>query len=328
MEERVLSIEDLRLSFPLYQAEAQVLNSVSLHVNRGEIVGVVGESGSGKSVTAMMAMRLLTPDTYRIHSGRVDLLGTDMLAAPETTLRTLRGSKVAMIFQEPMTALNPTRRIGKQMVDVIRQHRPLSQREARAHAASLLADMQIADPLRVMDRYPFELSGGMRQRVMIALAFSCDPDLLIADEPTTALDVTVQRQVLRLLKQKARATNTAVLFISHDMAVISQLCDRLYVMYVGSVIESGKTGTLLHHPQHPYTIGLLNSAPDTHEPRSALPSIPGTVPNLAALPTGCVFRERCFAAGAACGNVPPLRQIGESDRAIACWYPQLENVHV
>jgi len=328
MSELVLSIQDLCLSFPLYQSEAHVLNAVSLHVNRGEIVGVVGESGSGKSVTAMVAMRLIPSDSYHINSGSVNLLGTDMLTAPEKTLRTLRGRRVAMIFQEPMTALNPTRRIGKQMVDVIRQHRRLSVRDARAHAASLLTDMQIADPLQVMDRYPFELSGGMRQRVMIALAFSCDPDLLIADEPTTALDVTVQRQVLRLLKQKAKATGTAVLFISHDMAIIAQLCDRLYVMYAGSVIESGDTHSLLNHPQHPYTLGLLNSAPEFREPRSTLPSIPGTVPNLANLPTGCVFRERCFAAGEACGNVPPLRPLDDGSRAIACWYPQQENAHV
>ncbi|MRS17022.1 ATP-binding cassette domain-containing protein [Enterobacteriaceae bacterium RIT691] len=328
MNERVLTIDGLRLSFPLYQGEARVLNAVSLHVNRGEIVGVVGESGSGKSVTAMVAMRLLPPDSYRIHGGCIDLLGNNMLSASEKTLHTLRGKRVAMIFQEPMTALNPTRRIGKQMVDVIRQHRPLSVREARAHAATLLTDMQIADPLQVMDRYPFELSGGMRQRVMIALAFSCYPDLLIADEPTTALDVTVQRQVLRLLKQKAKATGTAVLFISHDMAVIAQLCDRLYVMYAGSVIESGETHALLQHPHHPYTQGLLNSAPESRAPRSRLPSIPGTVPNLANLPAGCAFRERCFAAGEACGNVPPLRPLEESERAIACWYPQPERTHV
>lgn len=227
-----------------------------------------------------------------------------------------------------MTALNPTRRIGKQMVDVIRQHRPLSAREARARAVALLADMQIADPQRVMERYPFELSGGMRQRVMIAIAFSCEPDLLIADEPTTALDVTVQRQVLRLLKQKALATGTAVLFISHDMAVVSQVCDRLYVMYAGAVIESGLTQQVLHHPLHPYSVGLLDSAPDNGEPRSLLRSIPGTVPNLARLPGGCAFRERCFAAGEGCGITPMLRPIEQTGQQAACWYPQREKTHV
>ncbi|HHR1326945.1 ABC transporter ATP-binding protein [Klebsiella aerogenes] len=329
MENRVLTIDNVRLSFPVYQGQVNVLNNISLHIDRGEIVGVVGESGSGKSVTAMLAMRLLPAGSYHIHSGAITLMGHDMLNLTEKTLRDIRGSKVAMIFQEPMTALNPTRRIGKQMVDVIRQHRPMSLREARARAVELLADMQIADPQSVLKRYPFELSGGMRQRVMIAIAFSCEPDLLIADEPTTALDVTVQRQVLRLLKQKAQATGTAVLFISHDMAVVSQVCDRLYVMYAGAVIESGNTGEVLQQPQHPYSIGLLNSAPDNGEPRAPLRSIPGTVPNLARLPAGCTFRERCFAAGEACGITPTLQaHDSAADRQAACWYPQRENAHV
>ncbi|MEQ0189086.1 ABC transporter ATP-binding protein [Klebsiella sp. CN_Kp098] len=329
MENRVLTIDNVRLSFPVYQGQVNVLNNISLHIDRGEIVGVVGESGSGKSVTAMLAMRLLPAGSYHIHSGAITLMGHDMLNLTEKTLRDIRGSKVAMIFQEPMTALNPTRRIGKQMADVIRQHRPMSLREARARAAELLADMQIADPQSVLKRYPFELSGGMRQRVMIAIAFSCEPDLLIADEPTTALDVTVQRQVLRLLKQKAQATGTAVLFISHDMAVVSQVCDRLYVMYAGAVIESGNTGEVLQQPQHPYSIGLLNSAPDKGEPRTPLRSIPGTVPNLARLPAGCAFRERCFAAGEACGITPTLQaHDSAADRQAACWYPQRENAHV
>jgi peptide/nickel transport system ATP-binding protein len=293
MKERVLTIEDLRLSFPLFEGEAQVLNDISLHIDRGEIVGVVGESGSGKSVTAMLAMRLIPRNSYRINSGRLSLMGSDILNASEKEMRQIRGNKVAMIFQEPMTALNPTRRIGRQMTDVIRQHQSLSAKAAKMRAVELLNEMQIADPEQIMQRYPFELSGGMRQRVMIALAFSCEPDLLIADEPTTALDVTVQRQVLRLLLQKARATGTSVLFISHDMAVISQLCDRLYVMYAGAVIESGATATLLQKPSHPYSVGLLSCSPDGSTPRAPLPSIPGTVPNLTQLPacrtTGCLL---------------------------------------
>lgn len=239
MTEPVLRIEDLHLSFPIFRGEVHALNHVSLEIGRGEIVGVVGESGSGKSVTAMLAMRLLPEGSYRIHNGQVKLLGENVLTASEKQLRQWRGARVAMIFQEPMTALNPTRRIGKQMVEVIRQHQPLSRREAQQKAIALLEEMQIPDAKQVMERYPFELSGGMRQRVMIALAFSCEPELIIADEPTTALDVTVQLQVLRLLKHKARASGTSVLFISHDMAVVSQLCDRMYVMYAGSVIESG-----------------------------------------------------------------------------------------
>lgn len=328
MSERILTIDDLRLSFPIYQGEVNVLNNVSLHINRGEIVGVVGESGSGKSVTAMLAMRLIPQDSYRVKSGKVELVGNNMLSATEKTLRDIRGNKVAMIFQEPMTALNPTRRIGKQMIDVIRQHRKVTKKHAQQRAIELLRDMQVADPQNVLERYPFELSGGMRQRVMIALAFSCDPDLLIADEPTTALDVTVQRQVLRLLKQKAQSTGTAVLFISHDMAVVSQVCDRLYVMYAGAMIESGTTFSVLNQPYHPYTTGLLKCSPEGSEPRAELDSIPGTVPNLAKLPTGCAFRERCFAAGAACNKVPLLDTAGAGDRQVACWYPQQEELHV
>ena len=188
--------------------------------------------------------------------------------------------------------------------------------------------MQIADAPQVMKRYPFELSGGMRQRVMIALAFSCEPELIIADEPTTALDVTVQRQVLRLLKQKARASNTAVLFISHDMAVVSQLCDRLYVMYAGAVIESGPTRQLIDRPAHPYSLGLLRCAPEASAPRAELPAIPGTVPNLTQPPVGCAFRERCFAADARCLHTPSLSPCGADEQLAACWHPQLEQRHV
>lgn len=233
-----------------------------------------------------------------------------------------------MIFQEPMTALNPTRRIGQQMVEVIRHHQAVSRQAAREKAIALLEEMQIPDAAQVMARFPFELSGGMRQRVMIALAFSCEPELIIADEPTTALDVTVQLQVLRLLKLKARASGTAVLFISHDMAVVSQLCDRLYVMYAGSVIESGPTQTVIRRPTHPYSIGLLKCAPEHGEPRAPLPAIPGTVPNLTCLPTGCAFRERCFAAGTLCEAVPVLENHGEPEQQSACWYPQQEMTHV
>ena len=319
MTQPVLEIEDLHLSFPGYKADVHALNHVSLRIDRGEIVGVVGESGSGKSVTAMLAMRLLLEGSYHIHQGRVSLLGEDVLNASEKQMRKWRGARVSMIFQEPMTALNPTRRIGQQMVEVIRHHQAVSRQAAREKAIALLDEMQIPDAAQVMARFPFELSGGMRQRVMIALAFSCEPELIIADEPTTALDVTVQLQVLRLLKLKARASGTAVLFISHDMAVVSQLCDRLYVMYAGSVIESGPTQTVIHRPTHPYSIGLLKCAP--------LPAIPGTVPNLTCLPTGCAFRERCFAAGTLCEAVPALENHGEPEQQSACWYPQQEMTH-
>lgn len=292
----VLDIRSLNLEFPVYKGSVKALNGVSLHVAPGEIVGVVGESGSGKSVTAMAALRLLPPEAYTVTTGSISLLGHDMLALPEKQVQAMRGRDAAMIFQEPMTALNPTQRVGRQLSDVIRRHQPLSAAQAMQKASSLLRDMHIADPEQILMRYPFELSGGMRQRVMIALAFSCDPPLLIADEPTTALDVTVQRQVLLLLREKARERGTAVLFITHDMAVVSQFCDRVYVMYAGAVVEQGATGQLMAHPAHPYTRALLLGLPESAASGEPLPSIPGQVPNLTALPQGCAFRNRCARA--------------------------------
>ena len=315
----VLNIDNLSLEFPAYRSNVQALNGVSLHVNPGEIVGVVGESGSGKSVTAMLSLRLLPERSYRITSGSLSLLGRDMLATPEKQLLQIRGRDAAMIFQEPMTALNPTRRIGRQMLDVIIHHQRLSQEQARAKAIDLLRDMHIADPEQVLQAYPFELSGGMRQRVMIALAFSCDPQLLIADEPTTALDVTVQRQVL-LLREKARQRGTAILLITHDMAVVSQFCDRVYVMYTGAVVEQGSTAQVMLDPQHPYTRGLLSGLPEQVRPGEPLLTIPGQVPNLAHLPGGCTFRERCSQAMAVCAQRPPLHSINASQQhKSACW---------
>jgi peptide/nickel transport system ATP-binding protein len=316
----VLNIDNLSLEFPAYRSNVQALNGVSLHVNPGEIVGVVGESGSGKSVTAMLSLRLLPERSYRITSGSLSLLGRDMLATPEKQLLQIRGRDAAMIFQEPMTALNPTRRIGRQMLDVIIHHQRLSQDEARAKAIDLLRDMHIADPEQVLQAYPFELSGGMRQRVMIALAFSCDPQLLIADEPTTALDVTVQRQVLLLLREKARQRGTAILLITHDMAVVSQFCDRVYVMYTGAVVEQGSTAQVMLDSQHPYTRGLLSGLPEQVRPGEPLLTIPGQVPNLAHLPGGCTFRERCSQAMAVCAQRPPLHSINASQQhKSACW---------
>ncbi|MBU9855431.1 ABC transporter ATP-binding protein [Rahnella bonaserana] len=319
----VLEIDNLQLVFPVYGGEVKALNQVSLSVNAGEIVGVVGESGSGKSVTAMMAMRLLPPDGFTITGGALRMLGTDVVHASEEQMRTLRGARVAMIFQEPMNALNPTRKIGRQMCEVICLHQKLSKAQAWQKAIGLLDDMQIADAEQVMSRYPFELSGGMRQRVLIAMAFSCEPELIIADEPTTALDVTVQRQVLRLLQRKARASGTAVLFITHDMAVVSQLCDRVYVMYAGHVIESGNTADVIETPSHPYSVGLLQAAPENGEPRSLLKAIPGTVPNLEKLPQGCAFRGRCHHADEHCLITPALSPLAPfPQQSVACWHPQ------
>ena len=323
----VLQLTNVSVSFETPYGEVEAVRDVSWSLNPGEVLAIVGESGCGKTVMVQSIMKLL-PKNSKLKQGEIVVDGQDITHYKERKMRKLRANAFSMVFQDPMSSLNPTIPIGKQMVEVIRQHRPLSRREAQQKAITLLEEMQIPDAKAVMARYPFELSGGMRQRVMIALAFSCEPELIVADEPTTALDVTVQLQVLRLLKHKARASGTSVLFISHDMAVVSQLCDRVYVMYAGSVIESGTTQTLIHHPVHPYSIGLLRCAPENGQPRAPLPAIPGTVPNLSQLPQGCAFRERCFAAGAKCSETPRLAPTGAEGQQAACWYPQREKHHV
>lgn len=319
MVERILDIDALHLNFPGYMGDVRAVNGVSLHVNAGEIVGVVGESGSAKSVTAMTALRLLPKGAFRVASGNVSLLGHDVLSMPDAQMNKMRGRDVAMIFQEPQTALNPTKTIGAQMLKVISLHTGKRGKAAREHALSLLRDMRINDAEEILERYPFELSGGMRQRILIGLAFACSPKLLVADEPTTALDVTVQRQVLQLMHSKARATGAAVLFISHDLAVVSQFCDRLYVMYAGAVVETGPTAQVLSAPAHPYTQALIRALPESATRGAPLNSIPGTVPNLTALPTGCAFRERCDHADELCAAVPSLFDATQAGHRSACW---------
>jgi peptide/nickel transport system ATP-binding protein len=316
--EVLLAIDDLSLVFPTFRGPVRALNGVSLEVRAGEIVGVVGESGCGKSVTMMAATRLLPKGAARITGGRIEILGRDAMALSERALQHVRGALVSTIFQEPMNALNPTVRIGRQIVEVIRRHQRLDARRAERRAAELLADMLIGEPERVMRAYPFELSGGMRQRVLIAMAFSCAPRLLIADEPTTALDVTVQALILGLIKANARKTGAAVVFISHDIGVISQLCDRLYVMYAGRVVESGPTQRVLAAPAHPYTRALIRCLPGQTPPKSPLAQIPGTVPSLLDLPPGCLFRPRCGEENGRCAELPPLAGLGAARRA-ACW---------
>jgi peptide/nickel transport system ATP-binding protein len=318
----IAQIRDLHLEFPTYHGAVQALSGVTLTVKRGEIVGLVGESGSGKSVTALALLRLLPERSVRFTGGSVALLGRDILRLPERSLEDIRGNAASMIFQEPMTALNPTIRIGRQIMQVIRRHEDVSEKEAQRRTEALLTEMQIPDAARVMRNYPFELSGGMRQRVLIAMAFSCNPDVLIADEPTTALDVTVQAQVLNLLRERARARRASVLFITHDLAVVGQLCDRVYVMYAGIVAEEGATADVLSGPLHPYTRALLKSLPEFAAPKSHLVSIRGTVPSLVNPPAGCLFRNRCPYARERCGEQPPLLGLagGPGEHRAACWF--------
>lgn len=323
--EAVLSVENLSVEFPIYKGSVKALNNVNLKIFPGEIVGLVGESGSGKSVTAMMSTRLIADEVYHVKHGSIFLRGKDVLNCPESDMLSIRGRQVSMIFQEPMTALNPVMRVGKQIVGAILRHQALDKQAAKQKAIKLLSDMEIADPEQVFNSYPFELSGGMRQRIMIALAFSCEPELLIADEPTTALDVTVQKQVLLLLRERARRTGTAILLITHDLAVVAQFCERVYVMYAGSVVEEGLTHEVIYSPKHPYTQGLLAGLPEKVQSGEELATIPGQVPNLAQLPEGCAFMDRCAWAHGSCYKRPSLLPICVSQtHKTACWKVQQE----
>ncbi|WP_234883295.1 ABC transporter ATP-binding protein [Ensifer adhaerens] len=315
---QALAINNLSLEFPTFRGAVKALDDVTISVGKAEIVGVVGESGCGKSVTTMAATGLLPKGRYRITGGTVRLFGHSTLSMDDNQLQDLRGKVVSTIFQEPMNALNPTIRIGKQLTDVIMRHEEIDLAEARRVARDILADMLIGEPERVMNLYPFELSGGMRQRVLIAMAFSCNPGLIIADEPTTALDVTVQAVILRLIQNRARRTGTSVIFISHNVAVVSQLCDRLYVMYAGRIVEHGATRTVLETPQHPYTQALLRCLPERVAPKQELEAIPGAVPNLLHPPAGCYFQPRCKEAVEQCRTQSP-QLVGASGQRVACW---------
>ena len=285
-----LSISHLSLAFVGFDSTVAALKDVSITVAAGEIVGLVGESGSGKSVTAMSILKLL-PDAKTAYQGAISVLGHDVLTASSRELQAMRGGEVAMIFQEPMTALNPVLRAGQQITDVILRHRDMSRAAAETLALGLLKDLHISDPARVMQSYPHELSGGMRQRVMIAMAFSCQPKLIIADEPTTALDVTVQAQILSLLKERAGATRTSVLLISHDLAVVARLCDRVYVMYRGEIVEQGATADVIRRPQHAYTRALLNALPEGKAPKSRLETVAATMRGETAAPVSAIQRS-------------------------------------
>jgi peptide/nickel transport system ATP-binding protein len=302
---------------------AAVLSEVSLTLERGERVGLIGESGSGKSMTALAVIGLL-PDHARVQ-GRILLEGTDLQTIGERRRCAVRGDRIAMVFQEPMTALNPTMRVGRQVEEVIALHQRASRQEATRRALELLHRVEFPDPERVARAYPHQLSGGQRQRIMVAMAVACGPSLILADEPTTALDVTVQAQVLRLLSRLVAEEDAALLLISHDLAVVSSMCERLLVMYGGHLVERGPSAELLSRPSHPYTGGLLATSAaltvELEDQASVLPTIPGSVPALGRFPSGCAFRSRCARADAVCETEP---QLGDGERAAACWHPLSE----
>lgn len=314
MTENVLSLRDFRVTFPTLFGDVQAVRGVDLDVRAGEILGVVGESGSGKSVTFLGVMGLL-PKSARI-SGSATVGGIELVGASSRIMREVRGRRVAMIFQDPLSALNPTHRIGDQIVEMIQAHNKVSTKAAMSRAIELLAEMGIPQPAERARQYPHEFSGGMRQRVMIAMAIANDPEVLIADEPTTALDVTVQAQILEILQRIQSELNAAVVLITHDLGVVARVADRVQGMYAGRVVERGSVESVYDHPSHPYTRGLLQSLPTVG--RERLQPIPGAPPNMMDPPSGCAFRVRCPHAIERCADeMPSLLPVGDVESA--CW---------
>jgi peptide/nickel transport system ATP-binding protein len=321
MSEPLVTFNNLSISFASEQGRVRAVQEVSFAIHAGQIIGVVGESGCGKSVTAMSLMGLLPPQVARIDGGEIRFQGNNLLRLKPSKMADLRGNQLAMIFQEPMTALNPVLTIGEQLCEPLIRHRGESPKAAWVHATQLITDVGLARAESLMRCYPHQLSGGMLQRIMIAMALSCQPKLLIADEPTTALDVTVQAQILRLLRDQARAQQMALMLITHDLGVIAQMAEHVVVMYAGRIVEQGPTADVLRNPLHPYTKGLIASRPVAGERRRRLYSIPGQVPDLAALPPFCAFYDRCERATAQCrAGIPPL--MGQSRQA-ACIHSEL-----
>ena len=316
----LLSVTDLRTWFFTDQGVAKAVDGISFEIREGETLGIVGESGCGKTVTSLSILGLLPQPPARIMEGSsVRLRGEELVGSGEKRLRALRGNDISMIFQEPMSSLNPVYTVGDQIAEALRLHRGMTRKEARAEVVRLLGEVGISEPERRVSEYPHQLSGGMRQRVMIAMALSCEPQLLIADEPTTALDVTIQAQILELLASLRAKFGMAVLLITHDLGVVAEVCDRVVVMYAGQVVETGDVYDIFDDPAHPYTRGLLDSLPSVDDPGRRLDSIPGTVPNPIDWPYGCRFRARCSAAAAGCELPQDLVEIGTSGRSARCW---------
>ena len=322
----LLEVRGLRTTFKLETGgEFTAVDGVSFSVESGRTLGIVGESGCGKSVTSLSIMGLLPKGQGRIAAGSIHFEGRDLATLTPAEMRSLRGNRMAMIFQEPMTSLNPAFTIGDQLIEGIRCHSALSPAQAREHAIVMLRRVRIPSPERRMDEYPHKLSGGMRQRVMIAMALSCAPKLLIADEPTTALDVTIQAQVLDLMRTLREETGTAIILITHDLGVIAELADDVLVMYAGRIVEKATVERLFAYPQHPYTIGLLGSIPQMHLTQDRLNAIEGQVPTPMSGLAGCLFAPRCpFAIDACHQHMPPLTDLGDGHEA-ACWRAPLDS---
>ncbi|HAK51171.1 MAG TPA: peptide ABC transporter ATP-binding protein [Gammaproteobacteria bacterium] len=316
----LLSVQNLSTEFDTDEGRVRAVDDVSFTVSPGETLGIVGESGCGKSVTALSIMRLLPQPTGVIVNGQILFEGVDLTQAPITTMEQIRGNRIGMVFQEPMTALNPVHTIGKQLMEVLLLHNDLSTEQAIRDAVGILDKVGIPSPDILMGEYPHQLSGGMRQRVMIAIALACNPSLLIADEPTTALDVTIQAQILELIKDLQREMGMSVILITHDLGVIAETCKQVVVMYAGKVAEKGSVFDIFDRPTHPYTQGLLDSIPRLDStPKTKLKVIDGMVPGLMDLPSGCRFQNRCGHAADVCKTAPPNLEMAAEGHEVSCY---------
>ncbi|MCO7125789.1 ABC transporter ATP-binding protein [Sporolactobacillus shoreicorticis] len=315
MSEAILKVEGLKTSFFTDDGEVPAVDGIDFSVNEGEILGIVGESGCGKSVTSLSIMGLLPAPPGKIVGGHIYYKGEDISHAKESRMRKLRGNDIAMIFQEPMTSLNPVFTIGEQLMEAIRLHNHLSKKELIERSVELLKLVGLPRAAELLDEYPHELSGGMRQRVMIAMAMSCNPKVLIADEPTTALDVTIQAQILDLMVKLNKETHTAIIMITHDLGVVAQMCNRVAVMYAGKIVEEGTVKDIFNHPEHPYTEGLIKSIPDLYGKKDSLYTIKGSVPKPGSITKGCLFAPRCeFVMDKCQVNRPELLGDGHKSR--------------
>ncbi|GGF23841.1 dipeptide transport ATP-binding protein DppD [Halobacillus andaensis] len=317
--EKILDIKDLHVSFVTYGGEVQAVRGVNLELYKGETLAIVGESGCGKSVTANSIMKLIPSPPGKIKKGSIHFKGQDITKLSNKKVRKIRGVDISMIFQDPMTALNPTLTIGNQLTEGLKQHRNISSKQANDQAIEMLNLVGIPNPDERMKQYPHQFSGGMRQRIVIAMALICEPELLIADEPTTALDVTIQAQILQLFQKIQRETGVSIILITHDLGVVAKIANRIAVMYAGKVIETGTRQEIFYRPNHPYTQGLLNSVPRLDQKGEKLVPIVGTPPDLFSPPEGCPFTARCPKAMEVCSRVYPFQTELSDTHAVDCW---------